>query len=105
METTARQQIRQVHDTQSEYATLNSLLQQKQLVDNQIADLLQQVAALKRKSAELDAQFHKNVISVKPSVVESQKQKTNTQNLASRIIAAMKADPSLARKLEDFDLE
>ena len=105
METAERQQLRVLHDTQEEYKDLNTLLQQKQIVENQIADLLQQVAGLKRKAAELSSQFSKKIITVRPSIEPTKSKHTVGKTKAQKIIDAIKKDPSLMSRLQDLDLE
>jgi len=106
MDTEARNQVRLIHDTKTEYAHLNELIAKKQQLDNQIADLLQQVAALKRKATEIDAQFRKEVISVRPSIVpDKSTTKTRTPDKTRQIIDLLKKNPQLISKLADLDLD
>lgn len=107
MDTETRNQIRLVHDTKTEYANLNDLLAKKQQVDSQIADLMQQLAGLKRKASELDAAFHRGVVAARPSVVQdkpsSPRQKTTTPT--QQILEVLKKNPQLLSKLADLDLD
>ena len=101
-----------IHDTQTAYQGLNDILARKKQIDDQIADLIQQLAALKRKSASLDKQFHEQCIKVQPSVVgpptgqTGQKPaKPKTPDLAKKIQDAIKKNPHLATKLNSLDLD
>ena len=117
MDIVNRQSIRQEFDRKTEYAELNSLLRQKQQVDMQIADLQQQMAALKRKSADLDARFHEQVIACRPTEICKVGQqarparsapapaKTKKKTNAELVLEALKKDPSLAAKLNLDDLD
>ena len=107
MDTPTRQQLRLIHDTENEYANLNDLLAKKKVLEDQLADLLQQAAGLKRRITAIDQEFSKQIISVRPSVVEgkSSQQQTKSKDISQRIAQALKANPSLAAKLADLDLD
>jgi predicted nucleic acid-binding Zn-ribbon protein len=106
MDTETRQQLRLIHDTREEYASLNDLLAKKKVLEDQLADLLQQAAGLKRRITAIDQEFSKQIITVRPSVVESKApHNKRPSDLSQRIAQALKANPSLATKLADLDLD
>ena len=103
MEPTDRQSIREEFDRKTEYEKLNSLLANKHQIDEQIADLHQQISALRRKSAELDEEFHREVIKVRPSVLEpaKDKKKPTDTSLLKAILKAAEKNPDIMIKIQD----
>ena len=103
MESIDRQTVREEFDKKTEYEKLNLLLAQKHQIDENIADLHQQISALRRKSAELDEEFHREVIKVRPSTVEpaKDKKKPADTSLLKAILKAAEKNPELMSRIQD----
>jgi len=103
MDSQERQQYRQEVDRKTEYANLNAILAEKHKLDMQLADLTQQMAALQRKIAELDKAYHKEIVSVRPTVVvdKTTQSRGKSKSLLNAVLKAAQANPGMLEKIQD----
>ena len=110
MDTATRQEYRQETDKKTEYTQLNSLLAAKHSVEIQAADVQQKISSLqnklasyRREIADLDKEFHMEVIRVKPTeVVGPRKRPEKTdKTLLKAVLKAAQSNPGLIEKIQD----
>ncbi|MBU2685823.1 MAG: hypothetical protein KKF27_21490 [Gammaproteobacteria bacterium] len=98
-----RQEVRAEFDKRAEYEKLNLLLAQKHQIDEKIADLHQQIAVLRKKGSELDEEFHREVIMVRPTITEPSKEKKKPTDTAllKAILKAAEEHPEIMTQIQD----
>ena len=72
METLNRLELRQEFDKKAEWQRLTELQNERQVVNEKIAAMRQEIVSLSRKANKLGEEYHRELCRVKPSVVGPQ---------------------------------
>ena len=107
METLNRLELRQEFDKKTEWQRLTELQNERQVVNEKIAAMRQEIVSLSRKANKLGEEYHRELCRVKPSVVGPQpgerekqrKEKSASEQILKALAGAMKKDSRTADKL------
>jgi chromosome segregation ATPase len=107
METTERQAYKQQAQSRKGWDELNSILAERKQLEDQCADLYQQMSRIRRKIGALDERYRQLLPKAEPSVVAKVKVKTPKKAhkptvLEKAIKAAALKDADTARRLQDL---